>query len=675
MPSVFNDHKKIIADKVIEYQDQLKRRIEYFKRDLETYWEQVQEYVKWGDLKKLSKYKKKATILDKKLTIAMQKIDEINEEERAYEWEESAYPLRKQCADKLAPYKKLYDAGQEFMDSHELWMHSQVGTYEPEMIEESIGNLYRAVVKLEKQFSDSINTQRLATGVKNSIDDFKQHLPLINTLGNPGMKERHWEQVSEIIGFPIKKSPEMSLERVIDYGLAEYVSKFESISESATKENNLEKGMTKMINEWSDMYFIVNEYRDTGTFVLSSIDDIQVLLDDHIIKTQTMKCSPYIKPFEKEIVAWERKLILLQEILDDWLKVQATWIYLEPIFGSPDIQSQMPEEGRRFSAVDKIWKDLMRTVHSDPQVLAVLEIDKMSEKLKKCYGLLEQIQKGLNDYLEKKRLYFPRFFFLSNEELLEILSETKDPTRVQPHLKKCFEGIASLNFTDILEVTLMRSSEGEEVLLEDVISTEKARGQVEKWLLELEQSMKKTVRSQLLKSFEDFAETPRQEWVLKWPGQCIQSNSMTYWTMEISACYEKPNPLEQLENYLETCREQISQVVDLVRGKLSLQNRITLGALVVLDVHARDVLIELIENKTVNGNDFNWLSQLRYYIEDIKGRQEVVTRMINSSLNYGYEYLGNTTRLVITPLTDRCYRTLFGALHLHLGGAPEGPAG
>lgn len=159
----------------------------------------------------------------------------------------------------------------------------------------------RTIYKLEKAFQEP-DVRDLAATVRERIEDFKDRMPVVMTLGNPGMKPRHWEQISAIVGIPIKFDPDLILGKVLAMGLDTYIARFESISEAATKENTLEMGMDKMQRDWTDLAFTVNPYKDTGTYVIAGVDEIQLLLDDHITKAVTIKNSPYIKPFEIRIM-------------------------------------------------------------------------------------------------------------------------------------------------------------------------------------------------------------------------------------------------------------------------------------------------------------------------------------------------------------------------------------
>uniref|UniRef100_K7FUS9 Dynein axonemal heavy chain 1 n=1 Tax=Pelodiscus sinensis TaxID=13735 RepID=K7FUS9_PELSI len=479
------------------------------------------------------------------------------------------------------------------------------------------------------------------------------------------MRNRHWEMLSKEININIKPKANLTFARCLDMKLLDHIDSIAKIAEIAGKEFSIENALDKMEGEWESVLFNVLPYKSTETYILKSPDEASQLLDDHIVMTQSMSFSPYKKPFEDRMNTWENKLKMTQDVLEEWLTCQRSWLYLEPIFSSEDINRQLPVESKRYQTMDRMWRKIMKNANENREVISLCPDPRLLESLRKCNQLLDLVQKGLSEYLETKRGAFPRFYFLSDDELLEILSQTKDPTAVQPHLRKCFENIARLLFQEDLQITHMYSAEGEEVKLFFPIYP---TGNVEDWLLEVEKSMKASVRDNIERSIWVYPNTQRTLWVLQWPGQVTIAGCQTFWTKEVSEALEAGDLSTRLFPQLSA---QLSDLVALVRGKLSRMQRTVLSALIVIEVHAKDVAAKLIEENVMSENDFEWISQLRYYW----ARNDLYIRAVNAEFIYGYEYLGNSGRLVITPLTDRCYLTLTGALHLKFGGAPAGPAG
>uniref|UniRef100_A0A8C3YTD1 Dynein axonemal heavy chain 12 n=1 Tax=Catagonus wagneri TaxID=51154 RepID=A0A8C3YTD1_9CETA len=672
---IFDENDELIENAKHKKENELIAKREKLILELEKESRRMEEFAEFAELERMQQYVTDVRQLQKRIQESEEAVQFINKEEELFKWELTKYPELDKLKVNIEPYQKFFNLVLKWQRTEKRWIDGGFLDLNGESMEADVDEFSREIFKTLKFFQTKQKKElqerrkavkRGSLGEEEKLEEEPKENPTITMCR---MRTRHWKQLSEIVGYDLTPDSGTTLRKVLKLNLTPYLEKFEVISAGASKEFSLEKAMHTMMGTWDDIAFHISLYRDTGICILSSVDEIQALLDDQIIKTQTMRGSPFIKPFEKEIKAWEDRLIRIQETIDEWLKVQAHWLYLEPIFCSEDIMQQMPEEGRQFQTVDRYWRDIMRFCAKDPKVLAATSLTGLLEKLQNCNELLEKIMKGLNAYLEKKRLFFPRFFFLSNDEMLEILSETKDPLRVQPHLKKCFEGIAKLEFLPNLDIKAMFSSEGERVELIALISTSAARGAVEKWLIQVEDLMLRSIHDVIAAARLAYPESARRDWVREWPGQVVLCVSQMFWTSETQEVIS--GGTEGLKKYYKELQNQLNDIVELVRGKLSKQTRITLGALVTIDVHARDVVMDMIEMGVSHDTDFQWLAQLRYYWEYENAR----VRIINCNVKYAYEYLGNSPRLVITPLTDRCYRTLIGAFYLNLGGAPEGPAG
>lgn len=518
---------------------------------------------------------------------------------------------------------------------------------------------------------------------------------LLADLKTEALKERHWKKILQRLGIRVPFT-DLSVGILWENGVISRKKDILEILTVAQGEMALEVFLGEVRDRWmkQELELVLFQNR---TRLIRGWDDLFATLDDHIGGLALMKSSPYyraVREFQEEGKLWEDRLTQLRAAFDAWVDVQRRWVYLEGIlFGSSDIKAQLPGEWSRFKSVDTEFISLMRRISTKPYAMEVLNIDNLQRTLERLGNLMTVIQKALGEYLAKQRSDFSRFYFLGDDDLLEIMGNSGEPGKVMAHIGKMFAGIAGMRpVTEGLSEAsgvktrfdAMVSKDGEVVEFHEPIDIREGTT-VKDWLKDLEVKMQTTLAMLLNQAVEedvfssestldDGTKDKFVSWASHFPAQIMILGAQINWSSGVDKALSGSDSIATLSSVLKVLEWKLEVMANTVLKKLPPDSRKKFEQLITELVRQRDVVRELIENKVSDSSDFRWLYHLRYNYNPAASKltEKLTVALSNATFLYGFEYLGIGERLVQTPLTDKCYLTLTQALHFRMGGSPFG---
>ncbi|EFA11266.2 Dynein heavy chain, cytoplasmic-like Protein [Tribolium castaneum] len=399
------------------------------------------------------------------------KIDWINREEVSLSFPKSAYSEFDDLKNYVYPFYHLLKLCLDVQRNISVWLDGQFDLINYSKVKEKVEKYLKDLLRTQKVYRSKLRQaqdENLSLRFKGTVDDpdmlnwpaplklcskaikliqdFEPSLAVIKIMCNEALMKRHWKKMSKVAGFDVTPNAGTTLRKIIEIDLTPNIDKYDQISFSATKERELLLNLEAMLQEWTDVNFTTQDHKQIQ--IITQMEDIEVVADDHIIKVINMLNSIYVKPYDNQVKDFYNKLLQISKTIQECRQAQQQWLHFFPLFLCHEITIQMSAETEVFKQITNTYTNYIQMIQTQPNVYTTVNSTNMLQDLVHCNEQFEFINQGVSLYFGKIRRYFPRFYFVSNDEMFRILSLTKDPTKIHRFIKSLFYEIRDLRFNE-----------------------------------------------------------------------------------------------------------------------------------------------------------------------------------------------------------------------------------
>ena len=617
---------------------------------------------------------KKTVILKKKSENLKQPIDNCNRYQKVIGVNYSDFHNYKPLVTNIAFSEALYAAVKKW-DA----VNSQVSTVPfvhigIEDFKKLLSEFYDNIQNLKKIFNKPTPIVSELTVNYTEISPF---IPELEKLAGARMKLRHWQQLYSESGHSDMYNENVTIQDLINLGILNDSKRIDTITIQSNGESKIENSFQAIKNHWVNIHIPLKdeEVQDPTKLAIGNTDILIQDIHDSAISLNKMLADKFVAGIKGDVLQLAQTLDLILRVVEQWEVFQSNWAILQPLFSQDIVKNALPNQATRFNVIQAKWKAIAESTLSDTKIFSVCSYPTIIEDFTDNNHQIEDILLSLNDYLELKRSAIPRLYFISNEEVLKLISTTDfgvfteqiskvlmNIIRLDAHSIGSSESVspnsdgAGSNFAD-LKIFGVAGEDGDILTLSEPVS---CSGQIEEWIPDLFSSMQKSMKETLSVSLSRYSSSPLNKWLMTVSTYIAAITLNISFTRDIEDCFNnlEANP-RSFRQYETTLKHKVQELMTAMNNPISANEIQKISSILTLILYQFEKAHIFTDRKSSHNWKIDWENCFCYKYDTAS--MNVLLNYRDNTWEHGLEYWGMAPSTIITPAIEQAIVNLCAA--------------